>query len=124
MASPVNDRTPPGPLHRYACGLATSAAVFSAVLLAGVGTALAAQPLPIELDWEGPETCPASDDIERDVRQLLGDGAIPDAVPLTVAKVSIQESPDGFFDVRVRMTSGRDVRERELRVETCQESTL
>ena len=122
MASLVNDRFRPGPLHEYARGFAMAAAVLGAVLLAGAGTALAAEPLPIELDWEDPETCPKNDDIQRDVRQLLGDGTIPDAVPLTVAKVSIQQSPDGFFEVRVRTTSGGDVRERELRVETCHDA--
>src|SRR5262245_17791559 len=112
MASPVNDRSRLGPLHRCARGLITAAAVLGAALEAG--TASAARPLPIDLDWEAPASCPASDDIERDVRQLLGDGAIPDAVPPIVAKVSLRQGPDGSFEVRVRTTSGADVREREL----------
>jgi hypothetical protein len=99
-----------------AISTAVGASLFSAAATAAPGS------LPIELGWEAPPSCPPSDDIERDVRRLLGDAPIPDTLPTIVARVSVRENPDGTFEVRVRTTSGGEERERELRTETCDEA--
>jgi len=98
------------------------AAASVAALLAVAGAAAPSGSLPIELEWEAPASCPRSDDIERDVRRLLGEAPIPDTLPAIVARVSVRQNPDGTFEVRVRTTSGGEERERELRTETCDEA--
>ena len=106
--------------NRAIAFVAIAAAVSAS--LVSVAAAAASGSLPIELGWEAPPSCPASDDIERDVRRLLGDAPIPDTLPTIVARVSVRENPDGTFEVRVRTTSGGEERERELRTETCDEA--
>jgi hypothetical protein len=99
-------------------------------LLAALGTssitalAAAAPPesLPIELEWEGPASCPPSGNIDGDVRRILGDITLPESLSPISARVSVRESPDGRFEVRMLTTSGDDTRERALRTETCDEA--
>ncbi len=122
MAQPVNDRSRPGPFRKCARNVGAIAVTLGASSYCPSAGAEPASALPIELGWDAPASCPPSDDIERDVRRLLGDAPLPDEVPPIVANVSVHQSPDGSFDVRVRTTSGGQERERELRVETCDEA--
>lgn len=112
----------PGPLRRRARSFVALAAAFGASLLSASAASAPVGSLPIELDWQAPASCPESDDVERDVRRLLGDAPIPENVSPIVAKVSVRQSGESSFDVRIRTTSGGDERERDLRVETCDEA--
>lgn len=78
--------------------------------------------LPIDLGWEGPASCPPSEDIDRDVRRILGDTTLPEALPPIAAKVSVRENTDGRFEVRMVTTSSGETRERALHTETCDEA--
>ncbi|HKO54147.1 MAG TPA: hypothetical protein VJV79_40845 [Polyangiaceae bacterium] len=100
----------------------TAAVMVGSALPASGAASTAASRLPIELSWEAPASCPKSSDIQRDVRQLLGDAVLPDSLPKVVALVSVRQNPDGTLQVRVRTTSGNEVRERELRLNTCDET--
>jgi hypothetical protein len=97
-------------------------AVLAISLLASSVGAAQPDPLPIDVGWEGPASCPRSDDIDRDVRRFLGDIKLPETLPPIAARVSVQESSDGRFEVRMLTTSGGETRERALRTETCDEA--
>jgi hypothetical protein len=122
MALTVNDRSLPAPLRKCATGVVAIAVAVGASLFSVAAAAQSVGSLRIELGWEAPPSCPPSDDIERDVRRLLGDAPIPDTLPTIVARVSVRENLNGTFEVRVRTTSGGEERERELRTETCEEA--
>src|SRR5262245_48710168 len=116
----VNDRTRSDPLRKRATFLGLSAAV-GASLFTVLAAAAPPGSLPIDLGWEGPASCPPRADIDQDVRRYLGDTKLPETLPPIAARVSIRESPDGRFEVRMLTTSGGDTRERALSTETCDE---
>lgn len=115
----MNDHPRSDPLRKQASFLAL--AVLCGVSLSSVA-AVAAGSLPIDLGWEGPESCARSDDIDRDVRRFLGDATISEALPPITARVSVSENPDASFEVRMVTTSGADTSERALHTETCEEA--
>jgi len=93
------------------------------------GGAVAAAPsvtppgtLPIELQWEGPASCPVSEDIQRDVRRFLGDATLPSTLPTIAVRVTVRQKDDGGFEVRIVTTTAGDSRERLLATETCAEA--
>jgi hypothetical protein len=117
----VNDEAHSDPLQRPATLLGLAAALAFSSVSASVAAA-PSESLPIDLRWEGPASCPASDDIDRDVRRFLGGAILPEASPPIEARVSVRQSDDGRFDVLMLTTSGDETRERGLRTETCDEA--
>jgi hypothetical protein len=79
-----------------------------------------ASTLHIELTWEAPASCPMSDDIERDVRRILGEGVVPSKLGAIVARASLSETPDGGFSLVLRTQAANQQRERAVRVDGCE----
>jgi hypothetical protein len=114
----VNDHPRSDPLHKQAAFLRAALALGASLLTVAVAAAPSGS-LPIDLEWEGPASCPRSEDIERDVRRFLGDTAVPETLPPIAARVSVRQNADGRFAVRMLTTSGGETRERALQTETC-----
>jgi len=76
----------------------------------------------IDLAWDGPASCPVSDDIQRDVRRFLGDASLGATLPPVSARVVVEEGVDQRFEVRMVTTSGGETRERALSTATCEEA--
>jgi hypothetical protein len=86
-------------------------------------TAAAAAPTStphIDLSWEAPGTCPKSDDIERDVRRILGDATMPSNLRSIAAQATLSENPDGSFELVLRTRAASQERERSVRVDGCE----
>jgi hypothetical protein len=74
----------------------------------------------IDLTWEAPASCPKSDDIERDVRRILGDAVMPSKLGAIAARASLNETPDGGFALVLRTKAANQQRERAVRVDGCE----
>ncbi|HEX6271713.1 MAG TPA: hypothetical protein VFZ53_01670 [Polyangiaceae bacterium] len=117
----MNDPPRSDPLRKQAT-LVRLVVVLGMTLLVPPAVAASAGSLPIELDWEGPPSCAPPEDLDGAVRGFLGDVPPPDDVPPIAARVTLRESADGRFDVRMVTTSGGATRERRLGTETCDEA--
>lgn len=91
-----------------------------ALLLTTGAMAAPASTFHIDLTWEAPASCPKSDDIERDVRRILGDAVMPSKLGAIVARASLSETPDGGFALVLRTKAANQQRERVVRVDGCE----
>jgi hypothetical protein len=91
-----------------------------ALLLTTAAATAPASTLHIDLTWEAPASCPVSDDIERDVRRILGETSMPSNLRSIAARASLSENPDGSFELVLRTSAASQERERSVRVDGCE----
>jgi len=122
----VNDLTRSAPLRKRVNLLVGLGALLALSLFseakAAAPSATPSDALPIDLQWEGPASCPVSEDIQRDVRRFLGDAPLPATLPTIAVRVTVRPKDDGGFDVRIVTTTAGDTRERLLGTQTCDEA--
>lgn len=96
----------------------------SSLLISGAVFAQAQEPepLPLDLVWQGPETCTGTSQTIAEIRRMISSARpLANATRVAVA-VEARLTSDGKWAIRLATVSGERTGERQLRAETCDEA--
>jgi hypothetical protein len=78
--------------------------------------------LPVDLTWQGPDTCSGAESTLAEIRGMLGNKALADRATRAIIAVVAQQVDGGKWSVQVTTTSGDSGGERTLQAESCDEA--